>query len=51
MDFPKIPDLDGGLDNNIIFTLLPGLVSYKIVEPVSKPFHNNFQLARHLHEC
>jgi hypothetical protein len=21
------------------------------VEPVSKPFHNNFQLARHLHEC
>jgi hypothetical protein len=21
------------------------------LEPVSKPFHNNFQLARHLHEC
>jgi hypothetical protein len=26
----------------------PGAFS---LEPVSKPFHNNFQLARHLHEC
>ena len=23
----------------------------QLLEPVSKPFHNNFQLARHLHEC
>jgi hypothetical protein len=39
MDFPKIPDLDGGLDNNIIFTLLPGLVSYKIVQVLTNPSH------------
>jgi hypothetical protein len=28
-----------------------GTIFNRSLEPVSKPFHNNFQLARHLHEC